>query len=201
MKNINIIGNIIGICLVGFLFSCKNNSTNPCTWVTYDANFRSVRLHPPTDSFKYVDSLNVEPRLMTDFTSLFFYSYRTNTSITVSVTVASCSAGTKSEKVYSATSNRSDVTLLGLLKIPITGMPAEQHSISLSIKSGPFYENGYPGHILWEKKFDTNTFDALSEDLDIKGKFVRNTRSLELIPLPRLYKDGAFILLDEITTK
>jgi hypothetical protein len=198
MKYIDIIKNIIGICLVGFLFSCdKEKKDNPCAWGTLDASFRSIYLRPPTKSasLRYVDDRNVEPILMTDFPSLFFYSHRTNTSITVSTTVASCSAGIKSTKVYSTTSYRSDVTLLGLLGIPITGMAAEQHSITLTIKSGTFYMNGsYPGYILWEKKFDTNTYDALYDVLDIQGKFVQSTSGGSGKVKPNLYKDGAFVL-------
>ncbi|MDR0605363.1 MAG: hypothetical protein LBG80_13770 [Bacteroidales bacterium] len=187
---------MIGICLLGILLSCdKENKSDPCTWTTYDANFKQIYLRPPTSnsSLRYIDDRNVEPILMMDFSSLFFYNYRKNTSITVSVTVASCSAGMKSEKIYSASSNRSDVTTYSLLKIPITGMPAEQHSIVLSIKSGPFYMNGsYPGYILWEKKFDTNTYDALNDVLDIKGKFVSDPGGGGKLLKPNIYKNGAF---------
>jgi hypothetical protein len=205
-KHIVIIQNIIGvcllgICLLGLLPSCGGGEGGGgCNWTTIDANFSQIRLRPPafSASLRYIDKCNVEPILMTDFSSLFYYTCRTKTSIKVSVTITTGCPTIKSERTYSVDSNWNEVSTYGLKNIPITGLSSQQHSITISIKSGPFYMNGsHPGYIFWERKLDTDPIAALNGILDIQGKFVPDdsySNTMGIIHPKKIYIDGAFVI-------
>jgi hypothetical protein len=182
MKLLGIIANMLGIYMLSFLGSCfgSGSGSNACAWIEdKDITYSSVILRPPVQ--RVVDSKNIEPINTLNFKALLdtYSGWRTDTKIVVSVSVIGCSGDniTKS-KTYSKSSNYSHVEMLKLLKVPYTGMSMANHTATVNIISGPFYDSGgYPGYVIWTKKYDTNTFVPINEDLDIRGTFVRGVYS------------------------
>jgi hypothetical protein len=167
--------------MLSFLGSCfggGSSNTDACAWIEdVNASYSTVILRPP--SKRVIDSKNIEPINILNFKSLFDNSWRTDTKIVVSVSVVGTCNSAKKDKTYNKSSNYNDIGLVDLLKVPYTGMPSVNHTATLNIISGPFYDNGgYPGYVIWTKKYDTNTFAPIGEKLDLTGTFVRGVYSI-----------------------
>jgi opacity protein-like surface antigen len=201
MKSLVIIANVLSVYMLSFLGSCfgggssgGSSGEDPCKWVEVNnMEFLSVTLTPPNT--RVVDSKNIDLWDIWGFNMLFNYDHRTMTKIIVSVSVTDCDT-LKKEKTYSKSTNYNLIYPTSLSQVPQTGKLSESHTATLTIISGPFYDaGGYPGYVVWDKKFDTNTFTS-NENLNIKGQFKRGEYGVSGIvnpkQIPRLYRDGNF---------